>query len=144
GIPISTLPKTVQDAALVCQSLGIRCLWADAMCIIQDDREDWERESAQMCDIYANSHITIAVHHADSCKRGFLGGQRYPLPEYEREFNTTFGAGIPGANAEKMVLVRKGSSHHKLEKSTGTALEARGWTLQERILPRRIIHYTRG
>ncbi|PQE20746.1 heterokaryon incompatibility protein [Rutstroemia sp. NJR-2017a BBW] len=80
GILISVLPKTIQDAVLVCQRLGIRYLWVDALCIIQDDEEDWENESIQMCDIYSGSHITIAAHRVESCKQGFLWKQEFGQP----------------------------------------------------------------
>jgi len=75
GIAISLLPKNFQDATLICTGLSIRYLWVDALCIIQDDKDDWNYESGQMCRVYSNSYITIAAHSADSCHQGFLGTQ---------------------------------------------------------------------
>lgn len=51
GIPVSNLTQTIQDAVLVCLRLGIRYMWVDALCIVQDDDDDWRQESARMCDI---------------------------------------------------------------------------------------------
>jgi hypothetical protein len=31
--------------------LGIDHLWADCVCIIQDDKDDWEHEAAQMAEV---------------------------------------------------------------------------------------------
>lgn len=31
------LPKTFQDAVKISSHLGIRCLWIDSLCIVQDD-----------------------------------------------------------------------------------------------------------
>ncbi len=73
GIPIPSLSKSVQDAVLVCRRLGIRYLWVDALCIVQDDTDERQREAAQMHRIYSNSHLTIAAHAAVSSKDGFLG-----------------------------------------------------------------------
>lgn len=37
-IPWTSLPKTFQDAILITRSLGIRFLWIDSLCIMQDKR----------------------------------------------------------------------------------------------------------
>jgi hypothetical protein len=37
GVPISLLPKGLQDAVMVTRALGLCFLWVDAICIIQDD-----------------------------------------------------------------------------------------------------------
>jgi hypothetical protein len=43
GIALASLPKTFQDAVLMTRRLGIRYLWIDSLCIIQDDGDDWDR-----------------------------------------------------------------------------------------------------
>lgn len=42
GIHLSTLPKTFQDAVILTRSLGVRYLWIDALCIIQDSKSGVE------------------------------------------------------------------------------------------------------
>ena len=54
-------PKTFQDAINFARRLDLRYLWIDSLCIIQDDTDDWRRESAKMASIYQNSYITIAA-----------------------------------------------------------------------------------
>jgi hypothetical protein len=49
------LPKTFQEAIEFTRRLKIRYIWIDALCIIQDDREDWQREVANMYTTYQNS-----------------------------------------------------------------------------------------
>ncbi|KAJ5231536.1 uncharacterized protein N7469_006124 [Penicillium citrinum] len=61
GINLNSLPKVFADAVVICRRLQIRYLWIDTLCIIQDNEQDWERESARMADIYANSYLTIAA-----------------------------------------------------------------------------------
>ncbi|KAF8161872.1 hypothetical protein BJ912DRAFT_935747 [Pholiota molesta] len=46
------LPQTIADAILVANKLGLRYLWVDALCIIQDSAEDKVRELGAMAHIY--------------------------------------------------------------------------------------------
>ncbi|KAI0856277.1 heterokaryon incompatibility protein-domain-containing protein [Xylaria cubensis] len=55
----SSLPAAFQDAVTVCSDLGIKYLWIDALCMIQDDENDWALESNKMSQIYRNAYITI-------------------------------------------------------------------------------------
>lgn len=43
GIPIQKFPKTFRDAMKFSKAMEIRHLWIDALCIIQDDKEDWPK-----------------------------------------------------------------------------------------------------
>lgn len=40
GIEINTLPKTFQDAVEATRRLGVRYLWIDSLCIIQNPKAD--------------------------------------------------------------------------------------------------------
>ena len=56
---------------------GVKYLWIDAFCILQDDhseeaRVDKERELGKMADIYKNATITIAASRATGADKGFL------------------------------------------------------------------------
>ncbi|PQE26592.1 hypothetical protein CJF30_00001352 [Rutstroemia sp. NJR-2017a BBW] len=64
GTRLSHFPQTFQDAISITQRLGIRYLWIDSLCIIQDSLSDWEAESARMGDVYTNSFLTIAATHS--------------------------------------------------------------------------------
>ena len=67
GVAVSSLPETFRDAIVITRRLGIRYLWIDYLCIIQDDPQDWEREASKMADVYRNSYLTIsAAASADS------------------------------------------------------------------------------
>jgi Heterokaryon incompatibility protein (HET) len=60
-IELSSLSKTVQEAIRVTQSLGLRYLWVDSLCIIQNDEDDWRNEAMTMSDIYEQAYCTIAA-----------------------------------------------------------------------------------
>ena len=61
NIPFENLSKTFQDALIVCRRLGIRFLWIDFLCIVQDDPLDWEHEAAKMADVYAGPYLNISA-----------------------------------------------------------------------------------
>ena len=78
GIHLSTLPRTFQDAAILTRKLGIRYLWIDALCIIQDSVQEWSHEASLMGDIYANSSLTLSATDSPDSEGG-LYKNRSPL-----------------------------------------------------------------
>lgn len=65
------LSQTHLDAIRVTRELGIRYLWIDALCIIQDSAVDKMIDIPNMSTIYRNSTITIAASEAKSAHSGF-------------------------------------------------------------------------
>src|SRR5438034_4230296 len=37
GIPVNAMPRTFRDAVLITRRLGLRYIWIDSFCILQDD-----------------------------------------------------------------------------------------------------------
>lgn len=72
GLDILTLPKTLQDALLVTKALDLRYIWIDSLCIVQDDSDDWAKESTKMADIYKGAWVVVATASASDCALGFL------------------------------------------------------------------------
>ncbi|KAF2730048.1 hypothetical protein EJ04DRAFT_393411, partial [Polyplosphaeria fusca] len=64
-IAFEDLPKTFQDAVTFTRWLKVRYLWIDALCILQDDENDWERESSAMAATYENSYLTLSAATAN-------------------------------------------------------------------------------
>ncbi|PTD12320.1 2,4-dichlorophenol 6-monooxygenase [Fusarium culmorum] len=81
-IPLLELPKTFQDAFYITKALGIRYLWIDTFCIIQEDEKDWETQASLMAAIYENTYITIAAGASDDDDGGFFSepGEGYTKP----------------------------------------------------------------
>ncbi len=76
GIAFSSLPKTFQDAVKITRKLGIRYLWIDSLCIVQDDPADWQAEASRMATTYRNSWLTVSATSSTSPSSGvFKTGQ---------------------------------------------------------------------
>ena len=52
--------------------MGVRYLWIDSLCIIQDSTEDWQHESKLMGDVYSNSWCNIAATKARDATDGYF------------------------------------------------------------------------
>ncbi|OJJ76894.1 hypothetical protein ASPBRDRAFT_219208 [Aspergillus brasiliensis CBS 101740] len=130
------MPKTMQDAVEVCWRLGIRYLWVDAICIIQDDElgADWYEQSSEMDLIYSSAYVVIAADNAEDCSEGFLGASNIQqLREVTVDWiNDTFICRDKpnGQRDDPSFLLNR------------TPLSRRAWTLQETLLPHRVLHYT--
>jgi hypothetical protein len=75
---LPSLPKSFQDAAKVAMNLGLRYLWIDSLCIVQDDPLDWEEEAAKMGSIFESSYVAIAATSAIRSTVGFLSQREDP------------------------------------------------------------------
>ncbi|PVH72003.1 HET-domain-containing protein, partial [Cadophora sp. DSE1049] len=111
-IPWPSLSQTFQDSITLTRLLGIRYLWIDSLCIIQDDPVDWEIESAKMADVYEKSYVTISANTST----GILLG-----PSITRKYQ---------------------SQQLETVEMNGTAVPLRAWCFQERFLATRILHFT--
>jgi hypothetical protein len=47
-MPLDEMAKTFTDLFWLANRLGISYVWIDALCILQDDKDDWKRESSTM------------------------------------------------------------------------------------------------
>jgi hypothetical protein len=76
---VSDLPQTLQDAIVVTRALDYQYLWVDALCILQDDENDWAVQSSRMADIYSTATLVIAATSASNCNAGFLQARDKPV-----------------------------------------------------------------
>ncbi|KAL2165946.1 hypothetical protein VTG60DRAFT_3566 [Thermothelomyces hinnuleus] len=70
GIPDDRLPATFRDACDIARRLGVRFLWIDSLCILQDSPADWEAEAGRMGSVYRNSWLTIFAAASSSPSSG--------------------------------------------------------------------------
>ncbi|KAI1326501.1 hypothetical protein F5Y16DRAFT_374969 [Xylariaceae sp. FL0255] len=127
-LDFESLPQTFRDAVTVTRGIGVRYLWIDSLCIIQDSKEDWENESTKMEKVFSCACCTIAASSAQSILEGFL------QPRKPRHF-------LQLAKADRTIFVCPNIDDfdRDVEKSK---LSQRGWVLQERVLSRRTIFFT--
>lgn len=128
-IELSELPQTFQDAIVTTRKLGVRYLWIDSLCIIQDDEKDWCSESQRMGAIYSSAYCTIAATCAASVTDGFLKSRR------ERAYVTML---VP--QREPFYVSEAIDDFRKdVEESE---LNHRGWVMQERALSNRTLYFS--
>ena len=142
----SELPKSFQDAVTITRRLGIQYLWIDSLCIIQDDRSDWEKESARMATIFRESYLTISATMAKDSTEGFLS--HHENRDLQLELRRDDGTSCS-------VFVRRPLNHKIFNGPLGTldltgAVDVdfddyivfkRAWCYQERLLATRIVHF---
>jgi hypothetical protein len=73
--------ETLRDAVRLVDKLGLRYLWVDSLCIIQDDPNDKELEIAQMPLVYNQSTVTIITSCGLGVYQGFLQERSFTLPQ---------------------------------------------------------------
>jgi hypothetical protein len=128
-INVESLPRTFRDAVTVTRGLGLKYIWIDSLCIIQDDTDDWENESTKMEQVFSAAFLTISASSARSSLEGFLA-DRPPRPCVR----------VPTKNAGVIYACKAiDDFYHDVELGE---LNKRGWVLQERALSRRSICFT--
>ena len=132
GVDATLLPRTIQDAVLVTESLGLEWLWIDSMCIVQDSKEDWEREAGTMEDVYKGCFIALVALAAESSNGG-LFAQRDPLI-YHRCYMFDHDASTSYYLDTFSTVVGPLAGYV-------WPLQKRAWTFQERILPPRAAQF---
>lgn len=70
GIAIDTLPKSFRDAVIICKHLGIRYLWIDSLCILQDSNSDWLLHTVEMSSVYQHCYLNLSFDAAANPGQG--------------------------------------------------------------------------
>ncbi|KAI1093453.1 heterokaryon incompatibility protein-domain-containing protein [Rostrohypoxylon terebratum] len=136
-IPWDSIPQTIQDAVIFTRRLGIKYIWVDRFCIIQDWNEDWETESKQMFNIYRHSALTLAAVWGEDSNSGlfstaknlkavllanlYLNGQCWPL-----------------------YMQQSHEPHFTWRSGEHEALFTRAWAYQERLIAPRVLYFRKG
>lgn len=145
------MPQNFQDAVILTRALGLRYVWIDSLCIIQDSMEDWEYEGSQMDKVYKNAWVTVAATSASTSEDGFLS---YPLRSRMLELQLEPKTGCEEGNPPKTpqanyrsIFVRymENLDFSRFQSDVEmTTWSSRGWTLQERHLAKRVLHFSRS
>jgi hypothetical protein len=147
GLAFETLPRTFQDAITITKALGVRYLWIDALCIIQDSMEDWNVEASRMDSIYSDALVVLVAAVGGDSHAGMLK-QAAPdemLQVPALNLKKTFGSpvdekvhiGIPRNEPRGF-----GPALTSLESGIQRGWRTRGWTFQEEALAQRLVYFT--
>ncbi|KAK7509557.1 heterokaryon incompatibility protein-domain-containing protein [Phyllosticta citriasiana] len=136
GILLGSLTKTFRDAFETVALLDLRFLWIDSLCIFQDSKEDWTRESALMHEVYRHSFLDISAHASSDDEEGCFFNREDARPQ------------VPGMDPNlgtpqhPRPFAYKGFIASHLHQSFGEgSICQRGWILQERLLALRTVHF---
>ncbi|KAI0188027.1 heterokaryon incompatibility protein-domain-containing protein [Xylaria flabelliformis] len=141
SIEWSALPKTFQEAINVTKALGVRFIWIDSLCIIQDDLQDWEIQAAKMSSVYQNAYLTLAATGATGSSEGLF------LPRSDTYKISGIHNKLPYT-----IHVRQILDHGPFQAFPNPSLAGqrvrelpgmkRAWMLQEQVLSPRLVHFT--
>ncbi|TVY68919.1 hypothetical protein LSUE1_G007793 [Lachnellula suecica] len=139
GMLMNEMPRTLQDAVLATRALGLKYLWVDALCIIQDSKPDVEHEIKNMASVYGNCELVICATSAVSSKDGFLRPRPALRPLVLMSFMPSEGgdAGTYGFYDPKTFPKR---NNWGVIESSGW--NKRAWTFQERVISPRVLHFS--
>jgi len=129
GLNTATFPETITDSILFVRQLGLRYLWIDAICIIQDCSKDKLTQIQSMDLVYGLSYLTIMAAGGASA--------RDPLPGCRPRTRTL------KQHIEVVQGLHLCVGPPRLRQALALSVwNTRCWTYQESALSRRRIYFT--
>ncbi|KAK1845352.1 hypothetical protein CCHR01_12011 [Colletotrichum chrysophilum] len=147
AIDFANLPRTFQDAIVVARAIDIRYLLIDSLCILQDQPSDWQAESSKMAAYYRDAFLVIAAPNASNTAEGFLDIVKGRSPRSSLSIGAEIGHIRNPDGSISHIFKREldGCFRDRHEHPIRSAnLNSRAWALQEYLLAKRIVHFTKG
>jgi hypothetical protein len=130
-IPMVGVPQTFRDAIVITRELGLEYLWIDSLCILQDSKEDWQRESSKMGTVYSNAFLTISAAASTDSTQGIFKPRSLPsIPPVEIKPRDSDCTSLYVAEFLENVPLQ-----------TRQPIDSRAWCLQEIALSPRVLIY---
>ncbi|QKD57005.2 heterokaryon incompatibility protein-domain-containing protein [Fusarium oxysporum Fo47] len=137
GIEATGLPKSIQDLIEVTRQIGLRYLWLDAFCIVQDDNDDKDHQFNSLAEFYKQAGILISAASASDCGEGFLQSRTVDRC-YGSIFELPYEWKVDGHETRGSLLL----SEMDLDGSTDNdPVHMRIWTFQEHLVSSRVISF---
>ena len=136
GIAVSELPALYQNAITVCRRLEIQYLWIDSLCIIQDQELDWTCEIAAMGEVYSHALFNIEAAYAAE-----VSGQLFFSRDQTRI--TPLPVTIEWHKDGPLLFFLIDISVQREDDMREAPLFKRAWVLQEQLLAKRSIVYSK-
>ena len=139
GFEATDLPRTIQDSIFLCKCLGVLYLWIDSICIIQDDPEDWKRESPLMDHTYSNALFTLAAISSRHANEGLFATRSAASNDLWQPCRP------PNVGFTPWSIIQDPWVFLDLEISVAleSKMSSRAWTLQEDILSPKKLYWTK-
>ena len=125
------LPRVFHDAFNLVQRLGVRYIWIDSLCIVQDSNRSWGLNSRVMDLIYGNAVLTICAADGFDSSTG-LRAMR-PTEHNAAQISAACAPGV------RLMISRPPEIGIRASK-----WNTRAWTFQERLLSKRCLIFTEG
>ncbi|KAK1852295.1 heterokaryon incompatibility protein [Colletotrichum chrysophilum] len=132
AISVKSLGKSIRDAITFVRALGIKYVWVDALCIVQDrDKID---EITHMGKIYRDAWLlVIAAEASHGVEQGFL--HEWPVRR-----SPAFDMNLPNGRSGK-VMIGAGGWDELEQLARPEPLRSRCWAFQESTLSRRLLTF---
>lgn len=139
-VPWVALPRTYRETILFVRRLGVRYLWIDSLCIVQDDAEDWRRESSKMGTIFSQALLVVSASSSVDVDDGLFAECGSSFATHYLEHSLADG------NVETICFRRSlahisGYMDQRLGMTPDLPTLTRGWIFQERFLSPRVLHF---
>ena len=141
------LPRTIADSMQLVHQLGLRYLWVDALCIIQDDTNDQSYQIGKMATIYSSAFLTIVAASGKDSNAGLPGiglstrlyeqQEVMVLPRSERDDGLSVMNTLKSCPRHCDEWYTRGQ-----EDADSSEWSHRAWTVQEKALSRRTLVFT--
>ena len=146
GMDRDILPATFKDAVEIANWFNgkpllsletmadslVKWLWIDSLCILQDSRDDWEREAPLMRDVYRNAFLNLSAEASKDARGGCIKNGHpagvTPFKLHMRSLGNTWWVSV--------------DERSLFEWMQDDPLSKRAWVYQERHLSRRVLHFT--
>ncbi|KAI1152423.1 heterokaryon incompatibility protein-domain-containing protein [Nemania diffusa] len=146
-IPWDDLPGVFKDVIRVARMLDVYYVWIDSLCIVQDNKEDWEIEASRMAEYYSQAYLVIACSTSPNPTVPFLA----PRDPYWLPVDIKFidkGGASHNLKIQRlrrlryMIYTALDHNKDKAHEHDFGPLNKRAWVWQENALATRIVHYT--
>jgi serine/threonine protein kinase/uncharacterized membrane protein YgcG len=126
-LPDDFVPQQIKDAVAACLQLGIRYLWVDSLCVMQDSPDDRMAECLAMASTYRDAILTIVLDAGTD-----VATTSNDIPFRNASSSSSSSSSSSGDNNTSAT---KPLPHQDL-------WDSRQWTLQERLLSKRLLYVT--
>jgi hypothetical protein len=138
---LEDLPETVADAVLLVRMLGIRYLWVDTLCIVQDSDHEKQVQISSIVEIYQNAALTIVAACAEDATSR-LPGVRIPRKGFQEQVFVQNGTLVSTCLVAPLEPTRDGQNRYDHDRGNyllQSKWNSRGWKFQESLVSRRCL-----